>query len=278
MSAQAPTTEQVREGWDRIAPGFDEHVTPVTLGFAETILDRLQLGPDMRFLDIGAGTGGLSIPAARLGVEVVAVDIAPTMIERLNARARREGLSNLEGRVMDGTALDLDDGSFDVAASLNGVSLFPDLEAGLRELVRVLQPGGRGLVAAFGAPQRVEFLGWFLGALQAAVPGFAPLPMDPPPPPFQLAAREVLRQRLTEAGLGGVTVETVTWHMPFRSADHFWEVVTSSNPIGAALVADLTGEQQTGVRQVLDGMLRERSGGHPGATLTAEMNIGLGTK
>lgn len=278
MSTQVPTAAQVRDGWDRIAPGFDEHVTPVTTGFAEDVLDRLQLGPDVRFLDIGAGTGALSMPAARRGAEVVAVDIAPAMIERLNARARSEGLSNLEGRVMDGTDLDLADGSFDVVASLNGVSLFPDLEAGLRELVRVLKPGGSGLIAAFGAPRRVEFVGWFLGALRAAVPGFTPLPMDPPPPPFQLADREVFRGRLTDAGLGAVTVETATWPMPFRSASHFWDVATSSNPIGGALVADLTAEQQAEVRQVLEGMLRERSGGQPGATLTAEMNLGLGTK
>lgn len=278
MTAQTPTTEQVRQGWEGIAVGFDEHVTPQSIGFAEDVLARVRLGPGVRFLDVAAGTGALSIPAARRGAQVVAVDLAPIMVERLEARARAEGLSNLEASVMDGTALDLPDASFDVVASLNGISLFPDLEAGLRELVRVLEPGGRGLIAAFGSPRKAEFLGWFLGALQAAVPDFAPPPMDPPPLPFQVADPEVLRQRMTDAGLGEVTVEPVTWHMPFRSADHFWHLVTSSNPIGAALVAELTAEQRDDVRRVLDGMLRERSGGRPGATLTAEMNIALGTR
>jgi len=59
----------------------------------------------MRFLDVAAGTGALSIPAARLGAQVMATDISPAMVKRLNARAREEGLPNLDARVMDGLAL-----------------------------------------------------------------------------------------------------------------------------------------------------------------------------
>ncbi len=232
----------------------------------------------MRFLDVAAGSGALAIPAARRGAQVVAVDIAPTMIERLLARAHRQGLSTVEGHVMDATALDLEDDAFDVVASLNGVSLLLDVEAGLRELVRVLQPGGRALIAAFGASHKVEFVGYLLGALQATTPGLAPFPADEPPPPFQLADPELLRQRLTEAGLGAVTVETVTWHMPFESGAHLWDAAISTNPAMAVLAADLTFEEIGDIKQVLDGMLRERSQGRPGATLNAAMNIGVGTK
>ncbi len=165
-----------------------------------------------------------------------------------------------------------------MAVSLNGVSLFPDVDRGLAEMTRVLEPGGRALVAAFGSPDTVEFLGYFLAALQAAVPGFTPPPTDPPPPPFQLADPQTFRQRLVEAGWRDVTVEPLTWEMPFESATHFWDVVTNSNPLGAALVADLTEPQRADVRQVAEGMLRERSQGRPEATLTAEMNVGLGRR
>jgi ubiquinone/menaquinone biosynthesis C-methylase UbiE len=84
----------------------------------------------MRFLDVAAGSGALSIPAARLGTQVLSVDFAPVMVERLNARAREEGLSGLEAYVMDGHALELEDGTFDISGSQNGVSLFPDLRRG----------------------------------------------------------------------------------------------------------------------------------------------------
>lgn len=278
MSTDAVTTHQIRDGWERLAARFDEHTTPLTMAFATQLLDRGDVGPGVRLLDVACGSGALSIPAARRGAEVVGVDIAPAMVERLAARARAEGLATLEARVMDGTALDLPAATFDVAVSLNGVSLFPDVDGGLAEMARVLQPCGRALVAAFGSPRKVEFLGYFLAALQAAVPGFTPPPTDPPPPPFQLADPNVFRQRLTAAGLRDVTVEPVTWEMPFASAAHFWDVVTSSNPIGAALVADLTDQQRADTRQVAEGMLRERSQGRPQAVLTAEMNVGLGRR
>ena len=72
---------------------------------------------------------------------------------------------------MDGHALELEDDTFDVSASQLGVSLFPNLQRGLRELVRVTKPG-RVLIVAFGPPQKAEFFGFFLAAMQAVVPGF----------------------------------------------------------------------------------------------------------
>jgi hypothetical protein len=145
-------------------------------------------------------------------------------------------------------------------------------------MVRVTKPGGRVLIVALGPPHKAEFLGFLMGALRAVVPGFAGLPVDPPPLQFQVADREVLRQRMTDAGLTDVRVETVIWRMEFTSATHFWDMVTNSNPIGPVLIADLTEDQRTEARQVLEGMLRERSGGSGPAILNTEINIGVGTK
>src|SRR5690606_11409635 len=115
-------------------------------------------------LDVAAGSGALSLPAARLGARVLAVDISPGMVERLAARARAEGLANLETRVMDGHALELEDNTFDLAASQFGVMLFPDLPRGLSEMARVTRPGGRVLVVTFGPFEQVEFIGFFIRA------------------------------------------------------------------------------------------------------------------
>ncbi|WP_046469346.1 class I SAM-dependent methyltransferase [Allosalinactinospora lopnorensis] len=278
MDTQAPTQDRIRAGWEAVAPGFDEFVTPQTLRLAEDALRRIDLRPGMRLLDVGAGSGALAIPAARLGARVVAADIAPTMIERLRDRAAGEGLSNLDGRVMDGQALEFEDGAFDVSASLNGVSLFPDMAGGLAELVRVTRPGGRVLVVAFGPLQKAEFLGFLVKAMQATVAGFAPPPVDPPPLPFQVADLELLRGKLTGAGLTGVTVDTTTWEMRFESAAHFWNTFTSGNPVWRRLTGGLTSEQQADVRWTLTGMFRERSAGAPGAELHTEVNVGIGTK
>lgn len=278
MTTQLPTAEQIRDAWDAIAPGFDDFVTSQTLRLGEDVLGRIDVRPGMRILDVAAGSGAVAIPAARQGARVVAVDIAATMIERLRARADAEGLSNLEGRVMDGQALEVEDDSFDAAVSLNGVSLFPDLGGGLAELARVVKPGGRVLVGAFGPPPTVEFLGFLIGALQAVVPGFAPPPMDPPPLPFQLADPNRLRRELAGAGLTDVTADVTTWDLHFESATHLWNTFTSGNPVWVRLIADLTQDQRAEVQRVLDGMFRERSGGGPQAQLHAQINIGVGTK
>ncbi len=179
---------------------------------------------------------------------------------------------------MDGHALEFEDGSFDVAGSQFGVMLFPDLPRALAEMARVTKPGGRVLLVVFGPPAQVEFLGFFIGAIQAVVPGFTGLPLDPPPLPFQVADPEKLRQALANAGLEDVSVETTTETLEFESGAQLWDWVANSNPIGAMLVADLTAEQAAQVRERLDGMLRERSGGSGPAVLTHAVHIGIGTR
>jgi ubiquinone/menaquinone biosynthesis C-methylase UbiE len=270
--------EQTRAAWDDIAAGYDEFVTPTHMWLGNEALRRAGLRPGMRLLDVAAGSGALSIPAARLGAQVLATDISPIMVKRIDARVRKEGLVNVEAHVMDGHALELEDDTFDISGSQYGIMLFPDLPRALSELARVTKPGGCVLMVVYGAPTKVEFLGFFMGALQTAVPGFTDLPMDPPPLPFQVADSEKLRQALAKAGLKDIRVETVTQEMEFQSGKHMWDWVVNSNPIGAMLVADLTEEQEAVVQQVLDGMLRERSEGSGPAVLTDPNHIGIGTK
>lgn len=269
---------ETQAAWDEIAAGFDEYATPLTTSFAEAALQRVDLRPGMRFLDVAAGSGALSLPAARLGAEVVATDISPAMVELLEARARNEDLTTIEAHVMDGHTLELEDDVFDVSASMNGVSLFPDMPRGLREMVRATKPGGRVVIVAFGPPTEVEFLTFFVEAMQAAVPDFDGLPMDPPPLPFQVADPEKLRARFADAGLNDIRIDSDTWEMEFQSATHLWDVVVNSNPIAVSLIADLSPEQIAAVQEVLGANLRERAGGSGPAVLTTRMNIASGTK
>ena len=270
--------EQTREAWNNIATGYDDFVAPTEVWLANEALRRARLVPGERFLDVAAGCGGLSLPAARLGAKVLATDWSPTMIEVFEARARKGGLSDVEGRVMDCHTLDLGDDTFDLSGSQFGVMLVPDQPRALREMVRVTRPGGRVLLIVYGSPEEIEFLHFFIAALQAVDPDFAGVPTTPPPLEFQVADPEVLRQRLTGAGLKNVTVETVTEKLQFRSGQHMWDWVLNSNPIAGMLVASLTEEQRADVRAVLDGMLRERSQGSDAAVLTNPVHIGIGTK
>lgn len=268
----------LQEAWTEIAPGYDEHVTPSNIPIAEAALEREGLRPQMRVLDVAAGSGALSIPAARAGAQVVATDISPAMVERLEARAAAEGLTNLEARVMDGHDLDLEADTFDVAGSQFGVMLFPNLPTGVRELVRVTKPDGRVVLVTMGHPSTVEFLGFFIGAIKSVVPDFEGLPMDPLPLPFQVSEPERLREELAAAGLRDAQVETANHRLEFESGPKMWDWVVSSNPIGAGLVADLTNGQRTAAKEALGERLRERASGDGPAVLNNTVNIGTGTK
>jgi hypothetical protein len=142
---------------------------------------------------------------------------------------------------------------------------------------RVTRPGGRVFLVVYGAPTEVEFLGFFMAAMQETVPGFTGLPVDPPPLPFQVADPELLRHALADAGLEDVHVDTVTQEMEFRSGSHMWDWVVNSNPLATMLVSDLTSAQEEAVRDALDRMLRERSGGRGTAVLVDPNHIGVGT-
>ncbi len=275
----ADNSDEIRDPWDQIAAGYDAFVTPTHMWLANEGLRRSGLRPGARFLDVAAGSGALSIPAARLGAQVLSTDMSPIMLERLEVRARQEGL-NLETRVMDGHALELEDGTFDMAGSQFGVMLFPDMPRGISELARVIKPGGRVLMNVYGAPQKIEFFGFFVHAIQAAVPSFTGPPMDPPPLPFQLQDPEKLRLELGKAGLKDIRVETITERLEFQSGQHLWDWLTNSNPIVGMVLAELslTNEQGAVVRQALDDMVSKRSGGSGPAVLTNPINIGIGTK
>jgi ubiquinone/menaquinone biosynthesis C-methylase UbiE len=278
---EAATTEQHAappEAWDAIAKGYDRNVVPQEVDLANEALRLAALTSGERFLDVAAGPGGLSLPAARLGAQVLATDWSPAMIERFEARVREEGLRNAEARVMDCHSLDLPDDGFDVTGSQFGVMLVPDQPRALREMVRVTKPGGRVLLIAYGPPPELEFLQFFIGALTAVAPEFPGLPDDPPPLEFQVSDPEVLRERLSDAGLKDVRVERTAERPAFRSGQEMWDWVLSGNPIPGMLVAELTDEQRARLREVLDGMLRERADVSGRAVLANAVNVGLGTK
>ncbi|ONI92295.1 SAM-dependent methyltransferase [Saccharothrix sp. ALI-22-I] len=266
------------EAWDAIAALYDEHVAP---GESDLALAGLRLAGVRKgdtFLDVATGPGGLGLPAARLGAKVLAVDWAPGMIERFNAHVAAEGL-DAEGRVMECHRLDIADDTYDVTGSQFGVMLVPDQARALREMVRVTKPGGRVFLTAYGNPDEFEALHFFVSAVRAVVPEFEGIPEDEPPLEFQVSDPEVLRRRLTDAGLKDVTVDTSHHErIEVLSGQQLWDWCIGGNPIPGALVADFTDEQREDIIRVLDGMIRERSAHNGPAVFTAPLNIGVGTK
>ena len=279
-SAATATDQDVApsEAWDAIAAAYDEFVAPGEAELANAGLRLIDLKPGEWFLDVAAGPGGLSLPAARLGARVMATDWSPAMLERFEARVRSEGLSGAEARVMDAHHLEFDDDTFDAVGSQFGVMLVPDQPRALREMVRVTKPGGRVLLVAYSVPAEFEVLQVFLSALTAVAPEFPGLPDDPPPLEFQVSDPDVFRHRLTDAGLKDIRIVRTAERPAFMSGQELWDWTVYSNPIAGAILADLTEDQRVRLRQGLDGMLRERAGANGATVLANAVNIGVGTK
>ncbi|MDQ1680341.1 MAG: hypothetical protein QOI42_1200 [Frankiaceae bacterium] len=134
------------------------------------------IGPGMRVLDVAAGTGNASIPAAQAGAHVTASDLTPELLEAGRKRADAAG-AELEWAVADAENLPFEDASFDVVMSSIGAMFAPHHQEVADELVRVCKPGGT-----------IGLLSWtpegMIGALFQTMGRFAPPPpagASPPP-------------------------------------------------------------------------------------------------
>ena len=152
----------VRTMFDRIAPVYDvmNHVMTVGLDRRWRKLAVTEVvWPGDRVLDACCGTGDLAVEAERRGGRVVGLDFSPRMLER--ARPKSGAIEWVQG---DALALPFADGDFDAATVGFGVRNLSDLEGGLRELARVLRPGGKLAVLEITRPRgilRPFFRLWF---------------------------------------------------------------------------------------------------------------------
>lgn len=277
MVQKAQGTDLAR-AWDRIATGYDQFVTPSHARIAEEGLDRAGVEAGTRFLDVAAGTGALSLAAARRKATVTATDISPAMVDECLTRAEDEGLP-IEGHVMDGHELDFDDDLFDVAGSQFGVMLFEAPSRAIGEMARVVRPGGKVFLTVFGDPSRVEFLRFFTEGVQAVRPDFEGLPKDPPPLPFQFRDPEVLRNAMQRSGLRDVRIHSLTEQMELRDGAHLWGWLLNSNPIPSMVLSRLgvTEKEHAPIKTKLSELVRERANGREVAELASPVHIAVGS-
>ena len=110
----------------------------------EAVVAGLGITKGLKVLDLGCGDGTTALPAARLGADVLGVDIARNLVEAGNKRAQQEGLTNCRFQEGDATNLsELGDHSFDLVVSIFGAMFAPKPFDVAKEMVRVTRPGGR---------------------------------------------------------------------------------------------------------------------------------------
>jgi SAM-dependent methyltransferase len=170
-AAMAATTERVRRLW---SAGDEARIEAGYRAGAEAFVSRAALGPGVRVLDAGCGSGNVAISAALAGATVSAADIVAASVEATAARATRQAVT-LSAELADLERLPHLDAQFDVVLSLFGVMFAARPDRVLAELARVTRPGG---IVRVGSWTPTGFMGDFY-AMHDAVVGS---PLDAPDP------------------------------------------------------------------------------------------------
>jgi ubiquinone/menaquinone biosynthesis C-methylase UbiE len=272
----ATPPEQNADAWSDTANDYDSFSQQVTLPFAEDAARLVRIGPGTRVLDVAAGTGNFAFAAARRGAKLLATDFAAGMVELLRKKAEQQGLApSIDTAVVDGQALDLPDASFDIAASIFGLTFFADHDRGLRELLRVLVPGGRAVVATWAPPPHGEMFRILGGAMSKAMPD---MPAPPGPPHWtELGDADAFRERLIANGFARAHVVEVRHAWVFDKIEEFTDTMPKAAPAAVAMFKSMTNDQRKTFVAALAEDLRARQGDGPYA-ITHEALIAVGTK
>ena len=190
--------------WNDMAARYAAMAAPFTGHFARASLADIAIGPGVRLADIATGTGALALWAADQGATVTAIDFAPAMVASVAARGHPRVIAS----EMDGQALDLPTGHFDIVASVFGVMLFPDWRAGLAEMARVCRPGGTGVVTVWRNPEGAAIFQWVAEIREQLYPG-APRP-EPASGMIALSDPTRLAAEMVAAGFANARVRSET--------------------------------------------------------------------
>jgi len=195
--------------------------------------------PGERVLELACGPGGPGLTAATLVApdgEVVLSDVTVEMTSIASARADAIGLANVTTRVIDLEQIEEPDGSYDVVLCREGLMLVPDPAGAVREIRRVLRPGGRVALTVWGPRARNPWLGVVFDAVSIQLG--APMPPPGIPGPFSLDDADRLAGLLSDAGLANVDVRELPTPYHAASVEEWWtRTCALAGPLAQRLAA-----------------------------------------
>jgi len=251
---------------------YPSMVETFLLPLGPRLVEACGIGSGMRVLDVAAGTGNASIPAAQTGASVTASDLAPGLLEAGRRRAESEGVE-LEWVEADAENLPFEEASFDVVMSSIGAMFAPHHQEVADELVRVCRPGGT-----------IGMLNWtpegLVGALFKTMGPFAPAP--PPgaqPPPLwgsEEHVREPFGDRVDLRTLDRYVLEITAFTHPRDYGEHFKE---RYGPTIAARANASRNGQEAELDKALDSLCDEWNRGEAEqARFESEYLLAVGTR
>jgi SAM-dependent methyltransferase len=219
-----------RYGWERAADAYARHWHGPLAGVQGEVLAMAAPAAGEAVLDVACGAGVVSVAAARTvgpAGRVLGVDLAEAMVQAARERAQALGLGHAGFERMDAEQLALPDASFDVALCALGLMYVPDPEAALRELLRVLRPGGRAVLAVWGERARC---GWapLFGIVDAEVRS------EVCPLFFGLGQGDALARRCAAVGLEVTAQRRRCDSLDYADADEACAAAFAGGPVALA--------------------------------------------
>jgi len=223
--------------------------------FGRRTVERLGLRPGEMALDVCCGAGASAIPAAEQVAptgRVVAVDLAENLLKLAQAKCRECGISNVEFRAGDMLNLGYPAGMFDAAICVFGIFFVPDMESAVRELWRMVKPGGKLAITTWGPNlfESANSIFWEAIARERADlrEGFHPWDRICDPAGVQAMLRG--------GGVETADIVAETGTHPFTSPNDWWPIVLGSGYRGT--IDQLPPDARERVRQAMLHQLRDR--------------------
>jgi len=274
--------QAVIDRWSGAAPFWEKHRETIRQMFApvtQALIEEARIGSGHAVLDVATGPGepalGMAAVAGPEG-KVVGIDPIPEMVAAARRSAERGGFRNTQFEVAFADELPFPADRFDAVVSRFGVMFVPSPIDAIREMLRVLKPGGKLALAVWHAPESNPFF-YTLARVMERYIDSPPLPPDAPDA-FRFAGAGRLREILAEAGAAGA------WEHPLSFAidapltvEDFWALRIEMSEKLRGKVAALSPEQlREAKREALEAM-REYST-ERGMSFPAQVLIAGGTK
>jgi len=229
--------------YNAAADAYDAAANSFWDRFGRMTIQRLALKPGARVLDVCCGSGASAIPAAEAvgpAGTVLAVDLAERMLELGRRKAGNRGLQNLQFRVGDMLNLGLQPSEFDAVVCVFGIFFVPDMAAAVRELWKLVRPGGQLAVTTWGP----RFFEPGSTAFWNAVSEVAPDLHKSFNPWDRICDPVSLRELFSEAGIETVEVVAEAGHHPIESPPDWWSAVLGSGYRGTLEKLDAHGQEK----------------------------------